>query len=430
LTAELKDISKFSGQEVTVRGWMFNKRSSGGIHFLQIRDGSGFIQGTVVKGEVTEEVFDLAGRLTIESSIVISGLVREDKRAPSGYEILVKNIELVQLAEEYPLQKKEHGVDFLFNNRHLYLRSESQWVILRVRATIIRACIDFLEERGFVRIDSPLLTPTSCEGTSTLFQTDYFGDPAYLSQSGQLYSEAAIMSFGKVYCFGPTFRAEKSKTRRHIMEFWMLEPEMVWYDLEENMALQEELIMYILREVLARHGEELSSKLKRDISKLTEIKKPFPRITYDQAMSRLTELDSKRRYEDGIGAEEETRLSKEYSSPFFVTHFPTEQKAFYMKRDPDNPKLTLSVDMLAPEGCGEIIGGSVREENLELLEEMRRLHNIPAEPLAWYYDLRKYGSVPHSGFGMGLERVVAWLCGLHHIREAAPWPRTLTRIYP
>jgi asparaginyl-tRNA synthetase len=430
LTVELKDIGKFNGQEVTVRGWMYNKRSSGGINFLQIRDGSGFIQGTVVKGEVTEEVFDLAGRLTIESSIIITGSVRQDKRAPSGFEILVKDIQLVQLAEEYPLQKKEHGVDFLFSHRHLHLRSESQWVILRVRAAVIRACIDFLEERGFVRIDSPLLTPTSCEGTSTLFQTDYFGDPAYLSQSGQLYSEAAIMSFGKVYCFGPTFRAEKSKTRRHIMEFWMLEPEMAWYDLEENMALQEELVMHILREVLAKHGDELKDKLKRDTGKLSAIKEPFPRITYDQAMDKLAELGCRRKYEDGIGAEEETKLSKEYSSPLFITHFPTEQKAFYMKRDRDNPKLTLSNDMLAPEGYGEIIGGSVREENLELLEEMRKLYDIPAEPLAWYYDLRRYGSVPHSGFGMGLERVVAWLCGLHHVREAAPWPRTLTRIYP
>lgn len=430
MIVQIKDVSRYVDQEVTIRAWMYNKRSSGSIHFLQIRDGGGRLQATVVKGEVPDEVFELADGLTMESSIIVTGVVREDKRSPMGFELAISDLEVVQMAEEYPLQKKEHGVDFLFTNRHLYLRSESQWVILRVRATIIKACIDFLDQRGFVRIDSPILTPTSCEGTSTLFETDYFGESAYLSQSGQLYNEAAIMSLGKVYCFGPTFRAEKSKTRRHVTEFWMLEPEMAYYDLEANMELQEDLILHIIDQVLKVHGEELSGVLKRDLNKLSGVEKPFPRLTYDEAMKKLSELGSERGYDEGLGAEEETLLSQQYDNPLFITHFPMQQKAFYMKRDSDNPSLTLSVDLLAPEGYGEIVGASVREDDLKLLEEMRKLHNIPAEPLAWYYDLRRFGSVPHSGFGMGLARVVAWLCGLHHVREAVPWPRTLTRIYP
>jgi asparaginyl-tRNA synthetase len=426
----ISELSEDAGKEVIIRGWMFNKRSSGAICFLQLRDGTGRVQGVVVKGEVEDSVFELAERLTIESSVEITGVVREDKRAPGGYELTVKGIKAIQIADEdYPIQKKEHGVDFLLTNRHLWLRSERQINILRIRAFIMRKSCDFFDERGFIKVDTPILTPSSCEGTTELFETDYFGEKVYLAQSGQLYNEATIMAFGKTYCFGPTFRAEKSKTRRHCMEFWMLEPEMAFYGLDENMALQEEYISYLIGQVLKQQKKELEL-LERDVSPLERVKPPFPRITYREAIERLKSSGVAIEFGDVLGADEETELSGQFDRPFFVHHFPAKQKAFYMKRDPDDETLSLSVDLLAPEGYGEIIGGGVREDNIELLRQRMKEEGLSEEPFRWYLDLRRYGSVPHSGFGLGIERTLMWICSLHHIREALPFPRLLGRVYP
>jgi len=426
----ISDIKNYVRKEVEIKGWLYNKRSSGSIKFLIIRDGTGFLQATLIKSEVGSELFNEVDNINYESSIKIIGLVREEKRAPLGYEILIKNIEIVKKAEnEYPISLKEHGVGFLMDYRHLWLRSPRQNAILRIRAEIIKSIRDFLDINGFILIDSPILTPAACEGTTTLFETDYFGDKAYLTQSGQLYNEATAMAFGKVYCFGPTFRAEKSKTRRHLMEFWMVEPEAAYIELEESNEIQEKMITYIVKKVLENKKQELNL-LKRDISKLEFIKAPFPRISYDKAIEILKKNGSKAKWGDDFGGEDETILSQKYNKPVFIHRYPTKCKAFYMKPDPKKPEVVLCADLLAPEGYGEIIGGGQRIDDYNLLEERIKENNLPRESYEWYLDLRKYGSVPHSGFGLGIERTVAWICGLNHVRETIPFPRMLNKIYP
>lgn len=425
----LKHIGQHVGSEVEIRGWLYNKRSSGKILFLIIRDGTDLIQGVVVKSEVPQEVFEGAKRLTQESSLIVRGVVREEPRAVSGYELAVTGLEIVQLAEEYPITPKEHGVEYLLDRRHLWLRSRKQHAIMLVRNELIKATRKFFDERDFVLIDAPILTPASVEGTTTLFETDYFDDKAYLSQSGQLYMEAAAMAFGKVYCFGPTFRAEKSKTRRHLMEFWMIEPEMAFYDQEDNMKLQEEYVSYLVQHVLEHCQKELAV-LERDITKLEKVVPPFPRLSYDQAVEMLQKNGSDIQWGEDLGAPDETIIANHFDKPVFIYGFPTEIKAFYFKPDPQRPEIVLGSDLLAPEGYGEIIGGGERIADLDLIVQRIREHNLPEEHYQWYIDLRKYGSVPHSGFGLGLERTVAWICGLAHLREAIPFPRMLNRIYP
>lgn len=429
-TIRINDIRNYEGKEVEIRGWLYNRRSSGKIKFLIIRDGTGFIQGTLIKNEMDENIFDKADDINYESSIKISGIVKEEKRVPLGYEVLVKNIEVVSIAEDnYPVSLKEHGVGYLMDYRHLWLRSPRQNAILRIRAEIIKSIRDFLDQNGFILIDSPILTPAACEGTTTLFETDYFGDKAFLAQSGQLYNEAAAMAFGKVYCFGPTFRAEKSKTRRHLMEFWMVEPEAAYVELEENNEIQENMIAYIVKQVLEKKKNELKL-LERDISKLELIKIPFPRISYDEAIDILKNNGSKIEWGDDFGGEDETILSQKYEKPVFILRYPIKCKAFYMEPDPERPEVALCADLLASEGYGEIIGGGQRIDDYNLLEKRIKEHNLPRESFEWYLDLRKYGSVPHSGFGLGIERTVAWICGLNHIRETIPFPRMLNKIYP
>ncbi len=425
----ISNIGEYEGQEVTLRGWVYNKRSSGKIQFILIRDGTGIIQGVVFKGDVTPETFALADSLTQESSIVATGKVREDKRAPGGYELSIGDLQLVHRALDYPIAPKEHGVDFLMSHRHLWLRSSQQHAILRVRAEIINACRDYLDERGFTLIDAPILTPAACEGTTTLFETDYFGDKAYLSQSGQLYMEAAAMAFGRVYCFGPTFRAEKSKTRRHLMEFWMIEPEMAFADLDEDMRVQEEFVSYVVQRVLSKRQQELEM-LQRDTTRLKKVEPPFPRISYDEAIAILRKNGAEIEWGGDFGAPDETILAEQFEKPVFVHRYPTQSKAFYMKPDPERPEVALCADLLAPEGYGEIIGGGQRMDDLEMLEKKIVEHNLPKEAYEWYLDLRRYGSVPHAGFGMGIERTVAWICGLDHVRETIPFARMLYRIYP
>ncbi|RKZ00816.1 MAG: asparagine--tRNA ligase [Candidatus Hydrothermota bacterium] len=425
----IEEIAKHVGEDVEIRGWLFNKRSSGKIHFLIVRDGTGFIQAVVLKNEVSDEVFDLYDELSQESSIIVRGNVREDKRAPGGFELTVKDIKLIHKAIDYPITKKEHGVGFLLPRRHLWLRSRKQWALMRIRAEVERAIIDFFDSHGFLRVDAPILTPSACEGTTTLFETDYFGEPAYLSQSGQLYMEAAAMAFGKVYCFGPSFRAEKSKTRRHLMEFWQAEPEVAWATLDDIMELAEDLLVYIVERVLENRRNELEI-LERDISKLENIKKPFPRITYTEAVERVNKAGLKMEWGEDFGGDEETVLAQQFDKPVMVHRYPAKVKAFYMKRDPENPELALCVDVLAPEGYGEIIGGSEREDDYDRLLERMKEENMPIEDYEWYLDLRKYGSVPHSGFGIGLERTIRWIAGIHHIRETIPFPRLLEKIYP
>ncbi len=425
----LKHIGQHVGSEVEIRGWLYNKRSSGKILFLIIRDGTDLIQGVVVKSEVPQEVFEGAKRLTQESSLIVRGVVREEPRAVSGYELAVTGLEIVQLAEEYPITPKEHGVEYLLDRRHLWLRSRKQHAIMLVRNELIKATRKFFDERDFVLIDAPILTPASVEGTTTLFETDYFDDKAYLSQSGQLYMEAAAMAFGKVYCFGPTFRAEKSKTRRHLMEFWMIEPEMAFYDQEDNIKLQEEYVSYLVQHVLEHCQKELAV-LERDITKLEKVVPPFPRLSYDQAVEMLQKNGSDIQWGEDLGAPDETIIANHFDKPVFIYGFPTEIKAFYFKPDPQRPEIVLGSDLLAPEGYGEIIGGGERIADLDLIVQRIREHNLPEEHYQWYIDLRKYGSVPHSGFGLGLERTVAWICGLAHLREAIPFPRMLNRIYP
>jgi len=432
----IENIAGHAGQEVTVKGWLYNRTDKGRLQFLQVRDGTGIVQVVAFQKEVAPEVFADIGRLTQESSLIITGVVRADERAPGvpgGYELALTGLQIVQIAEEYPITLKEHGIEFLMERRHLWIRSAQQWAILRIRATIIKAIRDWFDNHGFILMDTPILTPAACEGTTTLFATDYFGTPAYLSQSGQLYNEADIMAFGKVYCFGPTFRAEKSKTRRHIMEFWMVEPEMAYVDLAGCMEVGEQLVSYIVQQVLEKRGPELKL-IERDTSKLERIVAPFPRISYHQAVEMINELVRDQgvsiEWGDDFGAPRETLLSEHFEKPVFVHHYPTAVKAFYMAQEPERPETCKSVDLLAPEGYGEIIGGGERSPDINFLEEQIKRHNLPREAYEWYLDLRRYGSVYHSGFGLGVERTVAWICGLHHIRETIPFPRLLGRIYP
>lgn len=424
------DLPAYTGQEVTIRGWLYNKRSSGKVRFLILRDGTGLVQGVMVKNRIPEEDFAAYDRLTQESSLLVCGVVRAEPRAPGGYELDLTAVKPVQVAEPYPIAPKEHGIDFLLQHRHLWLRSPRQQAILRVRDEISRACRDFFAQRRFVLVDTPIFTPTACEGTTTLFPVDYFGErTAYLTQSGQLYLEAAAMALGRVYCFGPTFRAEKSKTRRHLTEFWMLETEIAFAALEDILELAEALICHLVARVLAHRQAELTL-LERPLAPLAAIQPPFPRLTYTEALQRLAAGGHEVVWGDDLGAPEETFLSQAFDRPVMITHYPKECKAFYMKPDPVDPRTVLCVDVLAPEGVGEIIGGSQREDDLAALVARIREHNLPQEPLEWYLDLRRYGSVPHSGFGLGLERLVAWICGLHHVREAIPFPRLMDRLSP
>lgn len=417
------------GESVTIGCWLNKKRSSGKIQFLQLRDGSGYIQGVVVKSEVAEDVWEAATKLTQESSLYITGKVKEDTRSKGGFELDVTGVEIIQVTEEYPITPKEHGVDFLMDNRHLWIRSPRQRAVLVIRAQIIQAVQQFFNERGFHLVDPPILTPSSCEGTTNLFHTKYFDEDAFLTQSGQLYMEAAAMALGRVYSFGPTFRAEKSKTRRHLIEFWMIEPEMAFVDHAENLEVQEQFVSHIVQSVLANCQAELET-LERDTSKLEKIKGSFPRITYDQAVDFLQKNGHEFQWGEDFGAPHETAIAAEYETPVFITHWPTEIKAFYMKPDPSRPEVVLCADMIAPEGYGEIIGGSQRIDDPDLMEQRFREHDLPKEAYQWYLDLRKYGTVPHSGFGLGLERTVAWICGLDHVRETIPFPRLLYRLYP
>ena len=425
----IADLGKYIGEEVEIQGWLYNKRFSGKVGFLIVRDGTGEVQGVLVKAEAGEELFAQADHLTQESSIKVKGIVREEPRATGGYEMNLTGFEMVYLAEEYPITLKEHGVDFLMDHRHLWIRTPRQAAILRIRSEIIKAMRDFLDERGFICVDAPILTPAACEGTATLFETDYFEWKAFLSQSGQLYNEATCMALGKVYCFGPTFRAEKSKTRRHLMEFWMLEPEMAFCDQAENMRVQEELVSFVVQRVIQNRAAELKL-IGRDIEKLKQIIPPFPRLRYDEAINYLKEKGVETTWGNDFGGGDETIISERYDRPVFVTHYPTKTKAFYMKPDPERPEVVLCADLLAPEGYGEIIGGSQRIDDPELLKERFAEHNLSEEGYGWYMDLRHFGSVPHSGFGIGLERTVAWICGLEHVRETIPFARMLNRIYP
>ena len=426
---QVADIGRYEGREVVLRGWLYNKRSSGKLHFLQLRDGSGVVQCVVFKGDVEAELFERCDHLPQESSLVVHGQVRQESRSPIGYEVGVQHLEVVQEAEPYPITPKEHGVSFLLDHRHLWLRSSRPGAILKIRSEIGKACRDFMETRGFVLVDAPIFTPAACEGTSTLFETAYFDDTAYLTQSGQLYMEAAAMALGKVYCFGPTFRAEKSKTRRHLTEFWMIEPEMAYCDLEGAMALAEDMILYVLDRVLDRRRAELKL-LDRDTAKLEQVSRPFPRITYNEAVERLTALGSDIAWGSDLGGDDETLLASQFESPVFVHRYPSAVKAFYMKEDAQDRRLALCMDLLAPEGYGEIIGGGQREDNLAVLQHKIATHQLPQEAFSWYLDLRRYGSVEHAGFGMGIERVVAWLCGVKHVRETIPFPRMMQRLYP
>ncbi len=425
----VEDVGQHDGEIVTLKGWLYNKRSSGKIWFLILRDGTGIIQGVISRNDVSPEVFDMYDRLTQESSIIVTGQVHADKRAPGGYELWVKDIQIVQIAQEYPITPKEHGTAFLMEHRHLWIRSRRQNAILKIRHEIIKAIRDYFDSKKFTLVDAPIFTPAACEGTTTLFETDYFGDKAYLTQSGQLYMEAAAMAFGKVYCFGPTFRAEKSKTRRHLTEFWMVEPEVAYAELNDIMDLSEELISFIVARVLENRQEQLKI-VERDISRLENIRAPFPRISYDEAARILKEAEADFVYGDDFGGADETIISNSFDRPVMVHRYPAEVKAFYMKNDPDDPSRALCVDVLAPEGYGEIVGGGQREDDLKVLEEKIEKHNLPKEAFDWYLDLRKYGSVPHGGFGLGIERTVAWICGLEHVRETIPFPRLMHRIYP
>jgi len=425
----IEDIARYVGQEVRVRGWLRTHRSSGKVQFLTVRDGTGDLQAVVSKGVVGEEQFEQSASLTQESSLILTGTVKADKRAQGGYELEVTRIEPIQIAEPYPIQPKEHGVGFLMEHRHLWLRSSRQHAILRIRHEIIRACRNFFDDRGFVLVDAPIFTPNACEGTTTLFQTDYFDDKAYLTQSGQLYSEATAAAFGKVYCFGPTFRAEKSKTRRHLMEFWMVEPEVAFAELPEMMDLAEALLSFIVGRVLETRRAELAV-LERDTSKLDRVVSPFPRISYDEAVSLLQKKGNPIQPGDDFGGDEETMLSNEFDRPVIVHRYPRAIKAFYMQNDPARPDLALCMDVLAPEGYGEIIGGGQRIHEQDKLLARIQEHKLPEEAFRWYVDLRRYGSVPHAGFGMGIERVIAWICGLDHVRETIPFPRMLYKLYP
>jgi asparaginyl-tRNA synthetase len=426
----IEDIARHDGQTVTLRGWLHNRRSSGKIHFLTLRDGTGFIQCVMSKAAAGDEPFARADHLSQESAITIAGTVRSDARAPGGFEVDVNQLEVVAEAQNYPITPKEHGVDYLMDRRHLWIRSARQQAILRIRHEVIDAVRDFFNGRGFILADTPIFTPAACEGTTTLFPVQYFGDEtAYLTQSGQLYNEANAMALGKVYCFGPTFRAEKSKTRRHLTEFWMVEPEVAFADLDAVMELAEGLVVSVVGRVLERRQKELKA-LERDTSRLERVKAPFPRISYDEAADILNKKGLPFEWGGDFGAPDETALSEEFDRPICVHRYPSSVKAFYMKPDPVRPEVALCVDVLAPEGYGEIIGGGQRIDDYDLLVQRIKDHNLPQEAFEWYLDLRRYGSVPHGGFGMGIERVVTWICGIDHLREAIPYPRMLYRIYP
>jgi len=444
-TIRVEEISAYDGQEVKIQGWVYNRTRKGKLVFLLVRDGSGFVQCVAFKPDLDPDLFEEIVRLTQESAVIVTGKVRADQRSPGipgGYEVGITDLEVVQMAaDEYPMALKEHGVDFALDNRHLWIRMQSQWAILRVRATIIASIHEWLSENGFIHMDTPILTPAACEGTTTLFETPYFDEGvAYLAQSGQLYNEANIYSFGRVYCFGPTFRAEKSKTRRHLTEFWMVEPEAAFCDLDGIMEIEEQFITHIVKRVLRDRQAELKT-LGRDVSYLEKVEPPFPRISYDEAAKILNEIYEQTedpeekelfKFEWGMdfGSPHETALTQQFDKPVFVYGYPTEVKAFYMEPWPGRPEVCKSVDLLAPEGYGEIIGGSERISDPDLLLDRIRHHDLPEDAFQWYLDLRRYGSVPHSGFGLGIERTVTWLCGIHHIRETIPYPRTIKRVYP
>ena len=425
----IEKIGASVGKEATLTGWVYNKRSSGKVRFVIVRDGTGIIQCVFLKGQVPDAAFELADSVTQESSVAVTGLVREEKRAPGGFELTATDLKLIQLSEPYPITPKEHGVEFLMEHRHLWLRSARQHAVLRIRSEIVKAMRDYLDDNGFVLGDTPILTPAAGEGTTTLFPVDYYGEQVYLAQTGQLYNEAIAASVRKTYCFGPTFRAEKSKTRRHLMEFWMLEPEVAFLDLAGDMTLAEELVAYAVQRVLAKRKPELLT-LERDTTKLEAVKAPFPRISYLDAVKLLQDKDKEIKPGDDFGGDDETVLGEAFDRPVMIHHYPAAIKAFYMKRDPQDTSLALCFDMIASEGYGEIVGGSQREDELAELEKRIVENKLPPEAYRWYVDVRRYGSFPHSGFGLGLERTVAWICGLKHIRETIPFPRMLEKVYP
>jgi asparaginyl-tRNA synthetase len=425
----IERIGTSVGQEVTLTGWVYNKRSSGKVRFVILRDGTGVIQCVFLKNQVPEAAFDLADSVTQESSVEITGTVREEVRAPGGFELTATNLKLIHLAEPYPITPKEHGIEFLMEHRHLWLRSARQHAVLRIRSEIIKAMRDYLDDNGFVLADTPILTPAAGEGTTTLFPVDYYGEQVYLAQTGQLYNEAIAASVRKTYCFGPTFRAEKSKTRRHLMEFWMLEPEVAFLDLAGDMTLAEELVAYTVKRVLAKRRTELAV-LERDLAKLEAVKTPFPRISYLEAIRLLQDKGKEVKPGDDFGGDEETLLGEVFDRPVMIHHYPAAIKAFYMKRDPEDPTLALAFDMIASEGYGEIVGGSQREDDLKEIKKRIEENKLPPQAYDWYLDVRRFGSFPHSGFGLGVERTVAWICGLKHIRETIPFPRMLEKVYP
>ncbi len=426
----IKDLAEHAGKEVTLKGWLYNKRESGKVKFLILRDGTGYLQCIVFKGNVTPEVFEIAEQLHQEASFEVTGMVKSEPRAVGGFELDATDVKLIGASEDYPITPKDHGVEFLIDNRHLWLRSKRQVAIMKIRHRIAKSIRDFFDERSFTLFDPPIITPNASEGTSTLFEMEYFDlGKAYLTQSGQLYAEAGALALGKVYTFGPTFRAEKSKTRRHLTEFWMVEPEMAFYNLDDDMDLAEEFLEYIVKSVLKYNLSDLEI-LERDITKLQKIERPFPRVSYDEAVEMLKAEGHEFQWGDDLGAADETIISSKFDKPVMVHRYPAEIKAFYMKRDPQNEKLALAVDVLAPEGYGEIIGGSQREDNYDLLLGRIKEHNLPESVFKWYLDLRKYGSVPHSGFGLGLERTVTWICGIDHLRETIPFPRMIYRNTP
>ncbi len=425
----VEDLNDHVGKEVELAGWLYNKRSSGKIWFLMLRDGTGIVQGIVNKKEVSEEIYNIQEKLSQESSLFVKGIVNKDDRAPGGYELWIRDIRINQIAEEYPISLKEHGTEFLMDHRHLWLRSKMQTAILRIRHEVVRSIRDFFDDRGFTLVDAPIFTPNACEGTTTLFETEYFGSKAYLTQSGQLYMEAGAMALGKVYCFGPTFRAEKSKTRRHLTEFWMVEPEVAFADLNDNMDLAEEFLEYVVQRVLEKKSEELKV-VERDTTQLEKVKRPFPRISYDEAVDILKKKEVAFEVGGDFGGTDETIISEQFDRPLIVHRYPAAVKAFYMKADPEDKTKSLSMDILAPEGYGEIIGGGEREDSYEVIIQKLHEHNLSQEDFKWYLDLRKYGTVPHSGFGLGIERTVSYISGLKHIRETIPFPRTIYRNYP
>jgi asparaginyl-tRNA synthetase len=426
----VSDVNTHVGEEVTLKGWLYGKRSSGKLHFLQVRDGTGTIQAVVFKGDVPAPLFEATDKLPQEASIIVRGTVKRDERSPLGFELAVKDLTILQAAEGYPISPKDHGVAFLMENRHLWLRSARQHAILRIRHSIVRAIRDYFDDRGFTLLDAPILTPAACEGTATLFEVPYFDTKAYLTQSGQLYGEAGAMALGKIYVFGPTFRAEKSKTRRHLTEFWMIEPEVAYMDLQGDMDLAEDLLVSVVARVLARHEQELKQVLERDLEPLRSVQKPFPRITYGEAVERIKATGHPMEWGSDIGGDEETVLANQFDRPVMVHRYPAAMKAFYFKRDPEDDRLSLGVDVLAPQGYGEIIGGGQREEDIDKLKASIAAQGLDEKDFTWYLDLRRWGSVPHAGFGLGLERTVAWICGLHHVRETIPFARTIERLSP